>query len=141
MHTIEQPSASERREKLLQDLNRSREHLHRDLTQDAESQVKGQPATTDHPLWTMGSAAASQWWQQHPLHAAAAQAESRAREKVQPMADQHPLALVGIAAAVGAVGAYLLPRRLRLLAVPYLSAQATALAMNMTKSFFKSHQR
>ncbi len=141
MHTIDHRNAGERRDQLLKELNRSREHLHHDMTHDASDEAQGHATTTEHPRWTLGSVAAARWWEEHPLHAAALQAESRAREAVQPMADRHPLALVGVAAAVGAVGACLLPRKLRLLAVPYLSAQATGLAMSMTKSFFGGRSR
>ena len=51
------------------------------------------------------------WWQQHPLHAVSIVASEVGRTTLRPVANRHPLALVGLAVLAGAVLAWARPWR------------------------------
>jgi hypothetical protein len=52
-----------------------------------------------------------EWWTQHPLQATARVAEVAARTALEPVARRHPIALVGTAAAAGALLVWARPWR------------------------------
>ncbi len=51
------------------------------------------------------------WWQQHPLHAVSIVAGEVGRTTLRPIANRHPLALVGVALLAGVVLAWARPWR------------------------------
>ncbi len=85
------------------DTPRTRRHGHADASH-----------TVDHAPLSIGgivSEVISEWWAEHPLHASAAFALSASRTAIVPLVRRHPAAVLGGAAALGAVIVWARPWR------------------------------
>ena len=100
---IDELTASER-------LTQSRERMSYWLTDDdrearANGHVNAGERHAEQPTSVGGIVreVISDWWAEHPLHASATLAFKASRTAIVPLVRQHPVAVLGIAAVVGAV--------------------------------------
>lgn len=93
-------------------LTRSREQMSHWLTDDdrddrLRARVNGHGSgSDDHAPTSIGGIVGdviSEWWSEHPLHASATLALSASRTAIVPLVRRHPAAVLGGAAALGAV--------------------------------------
>jgi len=64
-----------------------------------------------HPVALICLELLTQWWSQHPLLKSARHAEHAANEAIAPLVRRHPVAVLGAAAAAGALLVWLRPWR------------------------------
>ena len=98
-------------------LNRSRQHMSRWLIEQGSGAgpgthpdpgrppgaATGLRGLFGHPLALVGLDLLTQWWAQHPLLRSARKAEDSARGVIAPLVRRHPVAVLGTAAAAGAL--------------------------------------
>jgi hypothetical protein len=102
-------------------LTRSRERMshwltddHRDVPRTRHNGDADAAPNGDHSPTSIGgivSEVISEWWAEHPLHASAAFALSASRTAIVPLVRRHPAAVLGGAAALGAVIVWTRPWR------------------------------
>lgn len=98
----------------LERLARSREKVSRWL--DADAHARNPPGRSNanaaprwlqslrsNPLAAIAIDALAEWWTHHPLHTSARVAEAAARGAIAPLAQSHPVAVLGTAAFAGAL--------------------------------------
>jgi len=66
---------------------------------------------SSNPVTLIGLDFLTQWWNQHPLLKSARNAEDAARDAIAPLVRRHPVAVLGTAAAAGALLVWCRPWR------------------------------
>ncbi len=81
--------------------------------------------------------AVTDWWQRQPMRTEIEDAVTVAQDALAPSARKHPYLILAAAAAVGAVAALVLPKRVAVLAVPLVTMQAKRMASSLAVSFWR----
>jgi hypothetical protein len=98
-------------------LARSRERMSFWLADDGSARANGSNSDLDHAPHASVSVGGivgevvGEWWAEHPLHTSATLAVAASRSAIVPLVRQHPAAVLGSAAAVGAALVWARPWR------------------------------
>ena len=126
----EQRTRLQARQHAVRQLEASRSTLLRLLTPE-ESPTAASATSASTPFWRSARWFLRRWWRGHPMNGVVTVAEALARHKLRPAADNHPLALLGVAALAGGVVAFAVPRHSSRWLWPLVAVEVRRLAAGL----------